>query len=184
MNPLHFLIQLRCRVVSRIRNMWFRTLGVQIKSHGWIQKISIPRNWGDICLEGNVSLDDGVVLLCSGASKKGKIYIKSGTYINRFTMIDAHEHVEIGNDCMIGPFCYLTDSDHGKSSNIPIGKQPMVSRPTVLENNVWLGAGVVVLKGVRIGCNVVVGAGAVVTKDVPRDTVVVGVPARHFIDRK
>jgi acetyltransferase-like isoleucine patch superfamily enzyme len=54
----------------------------------------------------------------------------------------------------------------------------MRSEPTVLEDNVWLGAGVIVLKGVRIGRGAVVGAGAVVTRDVPAGSVVAGVPAR------
>ena len=171
------LIRFRSGIASRMRKIGFRTLGVSLNGHIWMQKISIPRNWSDIILEDQVGLDNGVILLCGGAPKKGKIHIKSGTYINRHTMLDAHEHLEIGNDCMIGPFCYLTDSDHGTSPGISYGKQPMVSKPTVLENNVWLGAGVVVLKGVRIGRNAVVGAGAVVTKDISPGDVVVGVPA-------
>jgi acetyltransferase-like isoleucine patch superfamily enzyme len=172
------MIRLRAGIASRFRNFWFRCLGVRFDGYVCLRRVSIPRNWGDITVEKGVGLDDGVVLLCSGTAKENKILIKSGTYINRHTMLDAHEHLEIGYNCMIGPFCYLTDSNHGTLPNAPVGKQPMSSEATILEDNVWLGAGVVVLKGVRIGRNAVIGAGAVVTKDVPAGNTVVGVPAR------
>jgi acetyltransferase-like isoleucine patch superfamily enzyme len=50
--------------------------------------------------------------------------------------------------------------------------------PIVIEDNVWLGANVVVMPGVTIGKHSVVAAGSVVTKDVPPDTIVAGVPAK------
>jgi len=53
-----------------------------------------------------------------------------------------------------------------------------VAKPIVIEDNVWLGGGAILLPGVRIGRNAVVGAGAVVTRSVPANTVVAGNPAR------
>jgi maltose O-acetyltransferase len=53
-----------------------------------------------------------------------------------------------------------------------------VAKPIVIEENVWLGGGSILLPGVRIGRNAVVGAGAVVSRSVPANTVVVGNPAR------
>lgn len=53
-----------------------------------------------------------------------------------------------------------------------------VHLPIIIEDDAWLGSGVIVLPGVTIGSGAVVGAGAVVTKDVPAFTVVAGVPAR------
>jgi len=53
-----------------------------------------------------------------------------------------------------------------------------VAKPIVIEDNVWLGGGAILLPGVRIGRNAVVGAGAVVPRNVPPNTVVVGNPAR------
>ena len=93
-------------------------------------------------------------------------------------MIDASERVEIGPGCMIGPFCYLTDHDHGTVRGTPVAAQPLVSEPTVLGADVWLGARVTVLKGVTIGDGAVVGAGAVVTRAVPPAAVAAGVPAK------
>lgn len=180
MNPLHLIVRVHVGLDSRFRNVWFRLLGVNLTGYAWMRRISIPRNWTDITIEPGVSLDDGVVLLCSGPARQGKIHIKRGTYINRNTILDAHELLEVGCDCMIGPGCFLTDSDHGTTLGNQLGQQAMISKSTILEDGVWLGAGVKVLKGVRIGRGAVVGAGAVVTKDVPAGEKVAGVPARRI----
>ncbi len=178
MNPLHLLVKLSAGIGSRGRNVWFRLLGVRLTGYVWLRRVSIPRQWSDVTIEATSSLDDGIVLLCSGPAKRDKLVVRRGTYINRLTMIDAHERIEIGSRCLIGPGCYITDANHG----IAAGRAPMEQscefRPTVIEDEVWLGAKVVVLAGVRIGRGAVIGAGAVVTKDVPANAIAVGVPAR------
>ncbi len=178
MNPLHLLVRMNHGLRSRIRNMWFRFLGVRLRGYVWMRRISIPRQWSDITIEGPASLDDGVVLLCSGETHERKLVICRGTYINRFTMIDASEQIEVGENCMIGPFCYITDHDHRHEKGRPIGEQPLHSAPVRIGNNVWVGAGVIILKGVSIGDGAVIAAGAVVTKDVDVGMKVGGVPAR------
>ena len=104
--------------------------------------------------------------------------IRSGTYVNRFTIFDAHEHIEVGRDCMIGPHCYITDADHGTLLGQSVKSQPMTKSPVVIEEDVWIGANVVILPGVRIGKGAVVGAGSVVTHDIPALAVAIGAPAR------
>jgi len=145
-----------------------------------LRQVSIPRSWSDITIEGPTGLDDGVVLLCSGVPRRNKILIRSGCYVNRFTMIDASEQIEIGRDCMIGPHCYITDHDHGHERGLLVGSRPLIGKPVRIGNNVWIGASVVVLKGVTIGDDAVVGAGAVVTRNVPPGAKVAGVPARQI----
>ena len=81
---------------------------------------------------------------------------------------------------MIGPYCYITDHDHGVSEQGPISAQALVEAPVKVGNNVWIGAHAVILKGVSIGDNAVIGAGAVVTTDVGPGERVVGVPARQI----
>jgi acetyltransferase-like isoleucine patch superfamily enzyme len=166
-------------LVSRWRNIYYRLRGVRLRGYVWLRAIEIPRNHADIEIDGGASLDCGVVLLCSGPiGGKPKIKIGSGTYINRRTMLDATDSLVIGRECAIGPGCYLTDHDHGFAPDTPPLALPMLSKPTRLEDRVWLGANVVVLKGVTIGTGSVIGAGSVVTRDVPAGCVAVGNPAR------
>jgi acetyltransferase-like isoleucine patch superfamily enzyme len=180
MNPLHLLVRMNHGLRSRIRNIWFRALGVRLHGYVWMRCVSIPRQWSDITVEGPASLDDGVVLLCSGQTHERKLVICRGTYINRFTIIDASEQIEIGENCMIGPHCYITDHDHGHENGRPIGEQSLLSAPVRIGSNVWVGAGVIILKGVTIGDSAVIAAGAVVTKDVNAGMKVAGVPATEL----
>ena len=177
MNPFPLLVRVVDAFNSRRRNLWFSLLGVHLRGYVWMRRISIPRQWSDISIEKNVSLDDGVVLLCSGAAKENKISIDDGTYINRYTILDAHLGIRIGRNCMIGPHCYIADANHGKAAGTLVKDQKMEPRPVVIEDDVWLGAGVVVLPGVRLGRACVVGAGAVVTGDVEPEAIYAGVPA-------
>jgi acetyltransferase-like isoleucine patch superfamily enzyme len=173
------VLRIRSGVASRSRNAYFRALGVEIDGYVWMRRIDIPRNFDQISLANGVALDDGVTLLAVGKATSTKtITIGENTYINRFTMIDAAHHISIGRGVGIGPNCYITDHDHGMAPGAPVMTQPLVSRPTVISDGVWLGAGCIVLKGVTIGRNTVVGAGSVVVHDLPADSVAVGRPAR------
>ena len=180
MNPLHLLIRINNGVRSRLRNVWFRALGVRMNGYVWMRRVSIPRDWGDVTIGRGASLDDGIVLLCSGERRKDKIVIRSGTYINRFTMFDASVQIVVGQNCLIGPFCYITDHDHRKESGSLMRLQPLIGRPVRIGDNVWIGAGVIILKGVTIGDGAVVAAGAVVTKNVEAAATVAGLPARSI----
>jgi len=180
MNPLHLFVRIHQGIASRVRNVYYRLMGVKINGYVWLRRVSIPRQWSDVTLEAGTGLDDGVVCLCSGPARMDKLVIGRRTYVNRQTIFDAHEQLHIGSNCMIGPFCYLTDGNHGTADGVLVQSQPMQTRPVILEDDVWLGAGVIVLSGVRIGRGAVVGAGAVVTKDVAPNTIVVGVPARSL----
>lgn len=174
------LIRYPRAAASRIRIMRLRVCGVRFGRKCWIRRIHVPRNPWDIVLDDLVALDDEVVLLTTG--KRGarpKLLIGRSTYVNRFTMFDASLHISIGADCMIGPYCYITDHDHG-SGDGPISNQALVEAPVKVGNNVWIGAHAIILKGVSIGDNAIIGAGAVVTTDVGPGERVAGVPARQI----
>ena len=87
--------------------------------------------------------------------------------------------LKIGDNVSIGPRCTLVVVSHPNFSEI----RNSLVKPEykiVIENNVWLGAGVIVLPGITIGENAIVAAGAVVTKDVEKNSVVGGVPAKKI----
>ena len=89
------------------------------------------------------------------------------------TTIGCFKSITIGNNVRCGANTLITDSDwHGDD---PRSGPP---RPVVIEDNVWLGYGSIVLKGVTIGKNSVIGAGSVVTKDIPANVIAAGNPCR------
>jgi len=85
--------------------------------------------------------------------------------------------ITIGADVQIGPNVQLLTPTHPVDIELRREKYE-AAQPIVIGDNVWLGAGAIVLAGVTIGENSVIGAGAVVTKDVPANVVAVGNPAR------
>lgn len=175
------LIRYPRAVASRVRIMRLGMLGVSFGRKCWIRRIHVPRNPWDIVIDDMVALDDEVVLLTTGARRaKPRLVIGRSTYVNRFTMFDASVSISVGAECMIGPYCYITDHDHGVAGEGPISAQALVEAPVKVGNNVWIGAHAVVLKGVSIGDNAVIGAGAVVRTDIGPGERVAGVPARQI----
>ena len=99
--------------------------------------------------------------------------------IGRHSSIVAHFEVDIGDDVMTGPGVYITDQNHAYDDvDLPIGRQEPSEHPVRIGSGSWLGAGVVVVPGARIGRNVTVAANAVVVGDLPDHVVAAGVPAR------
>lgn len=178
---INLVERLAMGLASRWRNCYFRLRGVRVCGYCWLRAIEIPRDHADIEID-SCSLDRHVVLLAAGPKRDAgappKIRIAAGVYMNRRTFIDAIESVTIGPATAIGPNCYITDHDHGTDPTRSPLDQPMVSKPTSIGRDVWIGANVVVLKGVTIGDRAIVGAGSVVTRDIPADTIAVGVPAK------
>ena len=176
---INFAIRLPRALASRARCCLYRALGMRIGRRCRLARIHVPRNPWDVSLAGRVALDAGVVLLSTGPrGRRPRIRIGRDCYVNRHAYFDAALSIEVGDGVMIGPFCYITDHDHGMAPGVPVSEQSLSSAPVVVEDGTWLGAHVCVLKGVRIGVGAVVGAGAVVTHDVPPGAIAAGVPAR------
>ncbi|MFU2510562.1 sugar O-acetyltransferase [Pseudoalteromonas sp. ASV78] len=114
-----------------------------------------------------------------------QIHIGDRTFINiNCTVLDApisEGTINIGSDCLIGPNVQLLAVSHAVNSTERLNKENFTA-PIIIGNNVWIGAGVIVLAGITIGDNAVVGAGSVVTKNVTANTVVVGNPAVKIKD--
>jgi carbonic anhydrase/acetyltransferase-like protein (isoleucine patch superfamily) len=94
-------------------------------------------------------------------------------------VITAHASIVIGDDVWFGQGVFVSDASHGyQDVETPIGLQLGWPDPVEIGAGSWIGHGVVVLPGTRIGRNVVVGAGSVVRGEVPDHSVAVGVPAK------
>jgi acetyltransferase-like isoleucine patch superfamily enzyme len=141
-----------------------------------IGKGTIVEPYTRIINSANVRIGKGCLLKESvyiRAGTEGKVTIRDGAAINSFCQIYGHGGVEIGEETQIGPGCIITTTGHDYRLNLETNYKPIV-----IGKRVWIGANVTVLPGVKIGDCAVIGAGAVVTKDVPANTVSVGVPAR------
>jgi acetyltransferase-like isoleucine patch superfamily enzyme len=137
---------------------------------------------------GPVELGDRVrlhreIIIETGAG--GSLTIGAETNIQPRCQISAYKApIRIGSGVSIAPYCAFYPYDHSMAPDQPIRKQPLQSKGGIIvDDEAWLGVGVIVLDGVRIGKGAVVGAGSVVAHDVPDGAVVQGVPARVLMMR-
>jgi PAS domain S-box-containing protein len=87
--------------------------------------------------------------------------------------------IQIGSHVMIASNCRFFSYDHGMEPDVIMQEQQLKTKGSiVIEDDVWLGTGAIILSGVRIGKGAVIGAGSVVTRPVPPGTIAAGNPAR------
>lgn len=103
--------------------------------------------------------------------------IGARTFINFGCVILDGAPVTIGADVQIAPNVQLLTATHPVEPGAR-RERFETAKPITIEDNVWLGAGVIVLAGITIGRDSVVGAGAIVTRDIPPLSLAVGNPAR------
>ena len=103
----------------------------------------------------------------------GDLSIGKGTVINSYSSINCMEKITIGENCLFGEGVRLYDQNHVfKDAALPIKFQGFKTAPIIIGNNCWLGANVIVLKGVAIGDNCIIAAGTVVSENVPANMIV------------
>lgn len=107
----------------------------------------------------------------------GDVKIGDNTWIGPFCSLDGNGGLTIGSCCSISLGCQLLTHDTIKWA-LSGGKEKYEYGPTKIGNYCFLGSYVVVLKGVTVGDHCLIGAGAIVDKDVPENSIAVGVPAR------
>lgn len=105
------------------------------------------------------------------------VHFGNWVYANfNLTLVD-DGHIYVGNDVMFAPNVVVATAGHPIDPTLR-GKGLQFCADVHIGNNVWLGAGAIVMPGVTIGDNTVIGAGSVVTKDIPAGVVAVGNPCR------
>ncbi|WP_090115010.1 DapH/DapD/GlmU-related protein [Limimaricola pyoseonensis] len=111
-----------------------------------------------LCIGRNVQINDSVHIACA-------------------------VHVSIGDDTLIASRVFISDHNHGSFPSepeftVPVAKRAISADPVYIGNNVWIGEGVAILPGVSIGDNCIIGANSVVTRNIPKNCIAVGVPAK------
>jgi acetyltransferase-like isoleucine patch superfamily enzyme len=130
---------------------------------------------GEIRFGRFVWVGDGTKIRCH----EGIVEIGAKTVMGQECTISAYQRVRIGEECVIADRAMFIDFDHGiVETERPIRLQGIYKRDVEVGNNVWIGYGACVLRGVSVGDNSVIGTNSVVTKDVPANAVVGGIPAR------
>ncbi|MCK6391357.1 MAG: acyltransferase [Azonexus sp.] len=126
-------------------------------------------------LGDEVNLNQGVYLGAFGSH----FIVGDRTQFNRNALVDGRGSVRIGKDVLVGPGAQLISYQHRFADrDQPINRQGLDLKEIVVEDDVWIGAGAIVLAGVTLGRGSIVGAGAVVTKSCPPFSILGGVPAR------
>ena len=105
------------------------------------------------------------------------VHFGSNVYANfNLTLVDDTD-IFVGNNVMFAPNVVVATGTHPIHPELR-KKQAQYNLPIHIGNNVWLGAGAIILPGVKIGDNSVIGAGSIVTKDIPENVVAVGNPCK------
>jgi len=138
--------------------------------------VELMRHPENMTIGNNVMLKEGARLCVT--NPRASLSVGDWTTIGYHCFIFAANRIDIGANCLIAPFCYFVDSDHGTAPGKLIREQLMTSAPIMIGNDVWLGTGVTVTSGVTIGDGAVVGARSVVTEAIPANAIAVGAPAR------
>ena len=178
----YFVLSSASALASRVmacRGFPWRLWGVKVQS-GF-------RCTGPVKISDGLPKSIGRNFLCIGQLLLGgRVIIGDNVALNQNVFIVGGEGklIKIGNNVLIGPNVVLRSSDHRFTDvDTPIRLQGHNEGEITIEDDVWLGANVVVTKDVRIGRGCVIGAGSIVTRDLPPNSIAVGVPARVVSSR-
>lgn len=137
--------------------------------------LNVKGEGAGIVLNDDVRVGEGSILSCPG----GTIVIGEGTVIERQCRLGSLQGLTIGKSCHIGERAYLIGAAHAFDRlDLPIVQQPQTCRgTTIIGDHVWIGRGVTIRDGVRVGDRAHIGEGSLVLQDVAASSWVQGVPA-------
>src|SRR5829696_486633 len=110
---------------------------------------------------------------------EGVVEIGAKSVMGQECTISSFQRVSIGRECILADRVMLIDFDHGVVEvERPIREQGIYKRDVTVGHNCWIGYGAAILRGTTVGDNCILGTYTVVTKDIPPNSVAVGLPAK------
>lgn len=145
---------------------------------------------GDIDLRNR---EDGRIKFCNNvtvegncrfvAARAGLLEIGEGSIVAAGAILNGGGNLIIGKKCIVGPRCSINANEHVFKRDIPVREAGFIHEAVIIEDDCWLSANVVVVKGVTLAEGSIVGASSVVTKNTEPYSINVGVPARKISER-
>lgn len=139
-----------------------------------------------ITIGNNVTIAKYAVLSCTGviANKGEGIVIGNNSAVGAQSFLGGQGGIKIGDNVIMGPQVKIFSENHNyEHPEILIRKQGESRKGVTIEDNCWIGAGVVILDGITISKGCVIAAGSVVTKSIPENSIAAGVPAKIIKSR-
>ena len=129
-----------------------------------------------LVLNGNNRIGSSCIFQGSKTISMGK-----NSFCGSFCVFGVNAAISIGENVMIADAVSIRDTDHNFDRlDVPMMYQGLNAQAVVIEDDVWIGHGAVILKGVTVGQGAIVAAGAVLSKNVPKYSIVGGVPAKEI----
>ena len=160
---------------SAVCSGWFRIRGIQSSLVTCEGRLPVLYSRGKVKI-GKRLMVRSRIARCEIGAMTPNAHLKIGerVFINQGASVTATCYVEIGDDTLIGPFTTLYDTNYHRVDP----DHPLQSAPVIIGTNVWLGYGVVVLPGSKVGDHTVVAAGSIVKGDLPPRVLAAGNPAQ------
>jgi len=194
---LNVFVALHIKLSPFFNRFLFRLKGVTFgKNMCILGKINVVGS-GKITIGDNFMMTNGHAINPISSNMQGVFYTESGGVISvgdnvgmSSTRMWIRNRLNIGNNVNIGAYVLLIDTDshqmdyrmRRRDASSHFSKEELQdninSAPITIEDDVWIGAHSIVLKGVTIGARSIIGAGSVVTKSIPADYVAAGNPCR------
>jgi acetyltransferase-like isoleucine patch superfamily enzyme len=172
-------------VIATLRTVWWQILGMRVGEGTLLPRVFVT--WPhQVSLGRDCTLEHDIYFKYDGIWAPGpRLEIGNNVFLGAGCEFNFRRGIVIGSHCLIASGCRFIDHDHGWGRrDVPIDAQGAGPEATIaLAEDVWLGANVIVLKGVSIGRGAIVAAGAVVTVDVPAFEIWGGVPAKKIGER-
>ena len=174
-------------IIRLLRFFWyeplFRSQCEQVGARLQMEKLPYISGAGRIIIGSDVWLSGRFSLgFANRINQRPLLQVGDSSFIGHGCSFFVADTITIGKHCLVAGGVRFSDCDghptdaNARRQNAPVS--PLDVKEIIIGDDVWIGAGVHVLKGVRIGDRSIIGAGSVVTRDVPPDVIAAGNPAR------